>query len=260
MILAHRIALNGLQLDEIDERINIKSITEGAGKETISAAGTAQRNGQRITNRRRDTLDITVKFSMLIGPEEMQERSTLLERINTWAAGGGWLTVNYKSGRRLMVVCAQAPGAGDQYEWTNVYQITFRAYSMPYWEDETAFNSSSAVAASGSFGIQVPGSVETDAEVTVVNKSGMTINTLRLNIAGNEMSFTNLNLGGNQTLIIDHVYTDSLYYLRMRIGNRSVLANRAGADEFVMKPGWRSASFTADRAVQVTVSARGRYI
>ena len=40
MILAHRAALNGVQLDSLDSRINIKAIEEGAGKETISAVAT----------------------------------------------------------------------------------------------------------------------------------------------------------------------------------------------------------------------------
>jgi hypothetical protein len=260
MILAHRVALNGVQLDELDERINIKSVAPGAGKDSISAEAPGTQDGNRITGRRRDTLDIVVKFSMVIGPDELRERVNLLEKINAWAAGGGWLTVNYKENRQVLVVCAQAPGEGDAFEWTTVYQITFRAYSVPFWTDVAETAVKSKVAGSGSMTISVPGSAETVADVTVENKSGMTINNLSLTIAGKTMTFSGLNLGGSQKLIIDHLQTADLYVFRARIGSTSVLGKRTGADEFRVKPGDRGISFSADRAVQVTVGVRGRYV
>ena len=184
MILAHRVALNGTQLDSIDERIIIKSIEEGAGKETITAVSMGTGAGQRITNRRRDTLDVTVKFSMNIDPEELEDRSETLEKINAWAAGGGWLTINYRENRRLLVVCAQAPGAGDIWEWTTVYAITFRAYSVPYWEEEAPVTVTSGTAANGSMNIAVAGSAEAPVEIRVKNMSGMTLNNRRINVGG----------------------------------------------------------------------------
>lgn len=64
MILSRRIALGGVQLDQVDGSIIIQSIDEAAGKETISAVNRGSGNGQRITGRRRDTLDVTVRFSI----------------------------------------------------------------------------------------------------------------------------------------------------------------------------------------------------
>lgn len=260
MILAHRVALNGIWLDELDERINIKAINEGAGKETISAVSAAGGFGQRVVDRRRETLDVTVKFSMLIGPEEMQERSALLERINGWAAGGGYLTVNYRPGRRLRVLCVQAPGAGDQYEWTTVYQITFRAYTVPYWEDSEETSTYSATSTGGEFYLTVPGNTVTVPRVVVENMSGANISGVNLTMGGRAMSFSNLGLGGGQSLVIDHVDTGEIYYLRARIGNTSALRRRTGADDFVMAPGTNKIAFAASRAVRVTVAVRGRYL
>ena len=261
MILAHRVALNNVWLDELDERINIKAINEGAGKETISAQSAASGYGQRVTNRHRDTLDVTVQFSLLIGPDEMQARSTLLERINGWAAEGGYLKVNYKAGRRLRVLCVQAPGAGDQFEWTTVYQITFRAYGVPYWEDEAeTLIVGKSTATSGQFSLTVPGNTDTVCNIYVLNVSGATINNLQVIVRGKEMLFSSLGLGGNQKLEIVHTDTGEFAYLEIKIGNNSVLHRRTGADDFIVKPGANAIGFTADRAVTVMAGVRGRYL
>ena len=260
MILAHRVALNGTQLDSIDERIIIKSIEEGAGKETITAVSMGTGAGQRITNRRRDTLDVTVKFSMNIDPENLEDRSETLEKINAWAAGGGWLTINYRENRRLLVICAQAPGAGDIWEWTTVYAITFRAYSVPYWEEDAPVTAISGTAANGSMNIAVAGSAEAPVEIMVKNMSGMTINNLRINVGGKEMKFSGLGLGGSAELIIDHIHTATLFCMRARVGNTSVMEKRTGADDFTVSPGNKAVSWSADRAVRVTASVRGRFV
>ena len=108
--------------------------------------------------------------------------------------------------------------------------------------------------------ITVPGSAKTEAKVTVTNKSGMTISNVSVTVAGQTMSFEGISLGGNQSLVVDHVQTGRLYYLRARIGNTSVLAKRTGANDFTVNPGNNSISFSATRAVQVTVGVRGRYL
>ena len=270
MILAHRAALNGVQLDEIDERINIKGIEEGAGKETTGTVSAAGGAGQRVTNRHRDTLDITVKFSMTTEnadqAEELTDRSELLEKINTWAAGGGWLTINYKPNRRLYVECMQAPGAGDIYEWTSVYTITFRAYALPYWEEDTPVSGTSGTAGSGSVSLNVNGSEETDADITIRNMSGMTINNVTVNAAGKRMDFTSLGLGGNERLVITHQIYGTQRLVRIYITNgsstRSAMARRTSgsANNTNVKPGARTFSFAADRACQMEVSVRGRFV
>lgn len=259
MILAHRVALNGVQLDEVDSRIIIKGIDEAAGKETISAASPAFGCGQRVTNRHRDTLDLTVKFALCLRTTELQERSNVFEAVNRWAANGGTLTVNYKANRRLNVVCTQCPGAGDQYERTSVYSITFRAYGIPYWEEETPRNAGTGTAASASCSIDVGGSAETVADVTLYNRSGMTINNVTINAAGKVMTFNSLGMGWSEALTISHT-SDGL--LRIRVGSRSAMQFRTigSANDLTVLPGVRSFSFSADRACQMAVSVRGRFV
>ena len=258
MILAHRVALNGTQLDSVDNRINIKAVEEGAGKETIGAASLAGRSGQRITNRHRDTLDVVVKFS-INEPDSLQDRETILESVNKWAAGGGALTLNYKAGRVLNVICAQCPGAGDAYDWTAVYAITFRAYEVPYWQESTD-TTGTASGDSGSVSLTVNGSAETVAEVTFKNTSGSTCDTFSVTAGSSSMALTNLGLANNETLEIDH----NGRILRIRIKNtsnvyRSVLEKRTGADDLYLQPGSRTISYTAGQSGNFTAKVRGRF-
>lgn len=260
MILKRRVALGGEQLDELDERIIITGVDEAAGKDTISGTAAAIGNGQRITARRRDTLDVSVRFALKIKNNDMKARSQLLEKVNAWAANGGWLTLNYRPGRRLRVVLAQAPGEGDLFNWANEFTMVFRAYSVPFWTNTAETSVSSGTKASGSMVLDVPGNTNSVANVTVANKSGKTINKVTLTVNGYKMVFDSLALGGSASLVIDHVQTDSIFYFRAMVGSTSVMAKRTGANDFIVKPGKNNISFSADRAVNVTVSAGGRYL
>lgn len=264
MIMARRVALNGVWLDEIDSRIFISGVEPGDGKENITAVDSAAGYGQRITARWRQTMDIIIRFRMLEHGKNvtgLTERALLLERVNSWAQAGGYLTLNYKPNRRLNVVLAQPPGEGSLWDYTKEFSLTFRAYAIPYWEDENANSVTfGGASASGSRSVTIEGSAKTQCEVELANASGMTINSGRVVIGGNTMTFSGLGLGGNETLVIDHA--DGLVRIRIRNGGsyRSVMAARSGADDFKVTPGAHTCSFSADRACRMTVSWRNRYL
>lgn len=258
MVLKHRVALNGTQLDSLDNRILIQSVDEAAGKDTITAVSLGGADGQRITGKRRDTLDVTVKFS--IRSRDMATRSTILDNVNKWAYGGGTLTLNNRTNKNLTVELVQAPGGGDQYKWTSEYTLVFRAYAVPYWQDTTATSKTLTQGSTGSDTLNVPGSAESVANVSVQNKSGNTLNGISIEVNGNAMTFTGLNLANNGTLSIDHAMTGGVYVIRAMINGTSVLAKRTGADDFITKPGNNTIIYSTDGSVIVTVNAKGRYL
>ena len=262
MQLKRRVSLNSVQLDEIDNRILITGVDEAAGKETISAVSVNGRPGQRITNMHRDTLDVTVKFAMMIRNDDMAGRSELLEKVNAWANRVGYLRLNYRPGRRLQVLLAQAPGEGDLFNWSNEFTIVFRAYRVPYWEDEDLTTAVSGTAKSGSFPIDVPGNTETVAGFKVENMSGQPIATVNLKIGESEMTFTQDSMiPANSYLLIDHPGDSyGLFYIRARVGSSSKLRYRTGANDFYVSPGANTVTFSASRAVRVTADVRGRYL
>lgn len=260
MVLKRRAALGGVQLDSLDSRIIITGIDEAAGKETITAVSTGAGPGQRVTLRKRETLDVTVRFAMKIKNSSMSARSTLLDTVNAWAGPGGWLTLGHRDGKRLNVLLAQAPGGGDQYQWTNDYTILFRAYGVPYWEDSTETTQTLSSGSVQSGFITVPGNTETVGEVTVKNISGSTISTVNVQMGSSLMTFGSLSLANGSSLVIDHIHTADLYCVRAKIGSTSVLGKRSGADDFYVNPGTQGISVSASGSVQATYSVRGRYL
>ena len=272
MILAHRVSLGGVQLDEIDPRIIIKGIDGGAGKEAVTAAGTGAGDGTRITGKHRDSMEIQVRFSMNISARrgDIDRRAKVLEAINAWAAaaenGGAWLQVNYKENRRLWVDEVVTPGEGDLWKRLSEYTIVFRAHAIPYWMENSAVSAATKTGQSGSGTITVAGSAKTVADAELANKSGATINTATVTIGGNEMSFEQLALAANEALVFSHSTASGKNVIRIRIRNaqgsyRSVLNKRTAgsADEFEILPGDCAFSFSAQRACTLTVSVRGRF-
>ena len=262
MQLAHRAALNGAQLDDIDPRIIIKGIEGGAGKDTVTSVSTGKGDGTRITGKRRDTVEVNVRFSMNIRRDNMAERTAVLEAVNAWAVKGGWLTVNYKPNRWLWVDEVTTPGEGDLWKRLSEYTITFRAHAVPYWQEESAISASTGTGGSGSGTIAVAGSAETVADAVLKNMSGATINTATIVIGGKSMSFENLKMGSGESLVVDHVITSGKNVIRIRVGGRSALSLRTegSADEFEIAPGTCAFSFSAQRACRLTVSCRGRFV
>ena len=270
MKLQRRVRLGDIWLDEVDDRIVISGIEPGDGRENINAVDTAAGFGQRVTRKRRSSLDLVVRFKMLEHGRNvtgLTERSQLLEKINEWAAPGGILRVNYKPGRRLNVILAQAPGEGSLWDYTKEFQMTFRAYTIPYWED----NSSSSEDIGGnqnkkSKSITIDGSAETQLNVELANKSGAKIDKIKeVYIGDNKMSFSSgIALMGNETLVIDH--KDGLVRCRVRwVENgtnkyRNVMKYRTGANDFTAEPGTVTCGYEADRACLMTVSWRSRYL
>ena len=262
MILSHRVALNGVQLDSVDNRILVQGVDEAAGKDQVSAVGIFGGVGQRITNRHRDYLDVTVRFSLKIKKNDMQARSDVFERVNAWAAPGGWLTVNYKAGRRLRVVRYQCPAAGDQWAWTSVYSITFRAYAVPYWQQEDE-NRLMATGSSITRQFGVAGSEKSVMNVAFKNTSSSACAAFSITAGESTITLSSLSLGQNETLYIDHT-EDGLLRIRIRSAGgvyRSALNKRTAesSDDLWVSPGTVTVTMTAQRAGTLTISCAGRF-
>ena len=258
MQLMRRAALDGVQLDSLDERIIIQSIEPAAGKDTLSAVSLGGADGSRLTGKHRDWLDVNIKITINEKSYHPAQRDAVLDKVRAWAAKGGILTVNYKEGKQLSVICAQQPAEGDLAS-RGGYTITLRALAVPYWEATQAKSVTLTQDDEGEGTLVLSGSAKTIGEVTVQNKSGDTLQTLAITVNGREMAFTGLGLANNGYLVIDHVQAGGRIVKRARIGQASVLDKLEGADEFILEPGSNSISYEAGGDVIVTVSAKERW-
>lgn len=257
MILSKRVALGGVQLDELHDAIVIRSIDPGVPKESISAVSRMGGWGQRMTGQHWDTLEVSVSYAIDIPKKQMALRRQIFDSVNAWALRKGWLTVNWMEGRRFFVDKVIIPGSGDMWNWTDEYTIVFRAYNVPFWQDELPAQVASGIAASGRVTIQVSGNMPSVLDATFQNKSGMTINNFWVQANGQRITLSSLGLGGSATLTISHG-TDGL--LKIRIGSTSVYQKYTGADDLIVSPGSVAVDFGADRAGQLIVQSYGRWV
>ncbi len=265
MQLKHRVALDGVQLDEVDYRIMIQKIESGDGKENINTVSLMGGSGSRVTNIHRDSLDVTVKFTIRLRKTEMAAREEILEKINAWAFAGGWLTTNYKENRKIRVFRAQAAGAGDPWNWTKEYAIVFRACGVPYWQEANAETVMFTNVASKVITFGVKGSEKSVLDVQFKNTSGSAVNTFSINTGEASMSFTGLSLANGETLVIDHQDTGKKNLLRIRIKGtggsyRSAMAKRSSGsgNELTISPGTHTVTMSDGGAGTITVSCNGR--
>ena len=264
MITKHRVSLNGIELDSLDNRIIILGVNEAAGKDTFSAVSTARGSGQRLTQQRRDTLDVTVRFAIK-GPKDVTGRSQVFDAAAEWAYKGGWLIDGIRPDRRLYVVCYQLATMGDMWEWTDEYTITFRAYGVPFWSQtlpaSVTYNVMSTSAVTR--GLEVGGTTAAPLELSYTNDSSTALNTLSVSCDGYTLAFTELGLGYHETLTIDHA-EDGIQRIRIVGVNgntRSAMKARTteSDDEVWLAPGQRSIVFQAGQTGRLTLSCYGRY-
>ena len=268
MILRRRVYLDGVALDAADKRILVQAVEPAAGKDSLSAAALGDGYGSRVTEAHRDSLDIAVRFSINEKSYRPANRAEVLDKALKWAAKGGWLTVNYKTGKRIRVIPAQLPGEGDAGDRGTQYTITFRAYGNPWWQ-ETEPETETATGSSGSLTLAAGGSRETEIEFSFRNTSGSTVNTLSVTVTDPDgktsaMSFAGLGLGNGETLEVDHEDNGKRRVQRIRIKNtsnayRSAMAARSGHDELRTAPGNAAVVFSAGGAGEFSAWAYGRF-
>ena len=258
MILSRRIALNGQYLDELHERIVIRSISFGEISNTISATSRMGGSGQRITGDHADTMEVVVSFSLHVPKNNLITRRSIYEDACKWAQQCGWLTVNFLPDRRLWVDKALIQGAGDMRDWSGEYSITFRAYSVPFWQDALPVTVTKTSYSSGSFTLSVPGQFQTVAEAEFKNTSGSAVTSFSITVGGNTIALTGISIANNATL---KIYHENNGILRIMNGSTSVYDKRtaASADDLYADPGDRTVTISAGGAGTLTVSVRGRY-
>ena len=263
MRLKHRVALNGVQLDELDERVLALGVTEAAARLSITTANRFG-GGQRIASEQREPLDVTVTFGLRLRSteDELIQRSELFEKVAAWAASGGWLTYNLRPDRRIYVHCAQLPAAGDQYDWASEYSITFRAYGVPYWQGTNPTNFTTSTTKGTSKALEIAGTADSVLEFSLQNTSGAEMSTFTISAGAYSFAFSGLGLMPGETLEVDH---DPEGLLRIRIQGtggawRSAMDKRTGSDELRVQPGSVVVQWAAQRVGLLTVRCYGRYV
>ena len=257
MITSKRVSLAGEQLDELDNRIVIRSVDTGVPHEAVSAVSRMGGYGMRMTSQHWETLEVGVTFAIDVPKRNMALRREIFDTVKSWAMKCGWLTTNEQPGKRMYADKCVIPNSADLWDWTDEYTIIFRAYNVPFWQDAEATTVTGTLA-SGNVSLFVHGNVESVLDVTFENTSGGVIDNFSISVSSSTLNLTGINLANGSTLTITHG-TDGI--LRIRKGvSTSLLDKRSGSDDLYAKPGTRSVAVVADGEGVLTVSNYGRYV
>jgi len=257
MILSRRASLGGVQLDELHDAIVIRGIDPGVPSESVSSAARMGGWGSRMTAQHWDTLEAHVSYAINVPNTDMALRREIFDQVNTWAMKKGWLVFNTMEGRRLRVDKVILPNSGDLWDWTAEFQITFRAYNIPFWQNREADTVTGKTAASGSLELVVGGNMPTVLAAEFENKSGKEISHFEITANDSRIELNDIALGGNETLSISHG-NDGI--LRIKAGSRNVYSKYTGDDDLYIDPGQVSISYSASRAGILTARAVGRWV
>ena len=267
MTAAHEAAINGEKLSAVDSRVVVMGASTDAAKITQSTVALFGRPGGRNTAEHRDYLDITVQFGIRIKKDDMVGRSEIFEKVTAWAMkarDGAWLTLpGQKEGRRAWVRVQALPAEGDQWQWTSIYSVTFRAAEVPYWQDETGSTIRRAGISSLSQQISVGGNARTVMNFSFTNGGSGTCGTVSISTAIASMTLSGLGLAAGETLVIDHTEEG---ILRIRIRGtggtfRSALAARTtgSSDDLWIEAGVSAIAITCGQSGSFEIGTVGRY-
>lgn len=263
MILSKRISLGNQQLDTVDPSIVIRSIEPGTPKKNVMAVDRMYGNGQRITGVHWQTLETKVHWAMDIPKRDMSERRRVFDAVAAWANRKGWLEVGWMNGIGMYVDDVTFDDAGDLWNWTNEYTITFKAYNVPFWQELWPYQFVGIHTAAGQFDYTVKGCLTSVMDIEIQNISGMTIQDIKIEVRGavsSNMWLQNVGLGGYDTLYINHGANGILRILDNYGNSKLSCMNVTSTDDLYIAPGTSRILFGVDRAVEFRTSVRGRYL
>lgn len=127
------IYLNGKAVSEAVEKILINAVT--VEKPEIKSNFSELARGGRIKNSIwRSFMKITLEAQFrAVGKPIL--RAECVDKLNAWAAGGGYLTLSNRPGKRVYVECTQTASEGTLHKSAEVATVEFQTTYSPYWEN-----------------------------------------------------------------------------------------------------------------------------
>lgn len=261
MITRYRAWMDGIALDEIDEHIIIRDISESAPVLDINTAARPGTDGMQLLGITRTML--TVAITLEIHDRRTDRRQATADRVNAWCRGKV-LTVSTRPGKRLSVVCTGYPAVSSALRWTDALTIMLTAYEVPYWEDAEAMTETAEGQASDERTLTVGGTADTVLEVDIRRTGATTLNPVRIKAGASLLELVDVGLKEGETLHISH---DEAGRLTLTIDGvedapRSVYncLTPESSDDLVISPGPADVQYTSGTLpVRITWRWRARW-
>lgn len=261
MVTRYSAWLNGIGLQDFDERVVITDIVESVPALEMNAIRNGAHDGQRVLRQYRASLEVTIRFS--VEEYDTARRKDICSRIAVWAMGGGWLTISDRPDQRLRVVCTRPPVVASAQKWLDGFEAVFTAYAVPYWQDNTR-QFLGLLCKSGvklTDGIRPRGDagkayVEVDAQVTAG-----TMTAIDIRVGDTRFVLKGLSVTTGQTL---RIFYDDLWNLCIEADGVSVYGSRtaSSSDDLLAVTGKGNTVevLTTGADVNVRIKPRGLYL
>lgn len=208
----YRISVGGVHMDTLDDNLCILDIQHSGLQRDIRTQTAANLGGMIVSNTYDGSSKVTVTFELHI--YDIAKRNAACQKIAEWAAKGGTLTTNDRSGQYLAnVVCDKFPSIESARNWTDPLTVSFVSTVMPYWLSSglktrtiRGKNASSTLTMDGNVGSSL-------VTVTVVANERFT--TLQLTCGSTMLKLTGLDVPVGKAVTVNYVNSR---YLQIRIG------------------------------------------
>lgn len=260
--MSNIVSIDGVSLESVSPHVRIYDVIELQPNRTLNTRDRLGAPGSVVTRNHLSSRQVRVQFALLA--DDYTQRTAALSDIAGWATSGQYLTLSDRPGQRLKVTCTALPVTMSKRKWTDLCELTFTAFDLPFWEDENTQEATIVVFAnSDRESIVYPrtGNVQGIPLNLSVKPTTETLTTFRVAANGAEMAFSGLAVPAGNTLTISYPdgylvakYTDA-------DGNEvHCLANRTGDEYLPLYPKTENAvTYWADVRVNITESTRGWY-
>ena len=254
MISRYSITLNNVSLASLDPSIlvlDVKYNPRGTQDKTFEVA---KRHGARFHDRKFGTVSVTIPFE--IHEYDVADRQEVCANVVKWAKNGGVLEINDRPGQYLQCVCTSFPTVESARNWTDPLNITFTAYAIPFWQEETAVTKT-LTGTSDSDALTVPGNVD-DALVECEITAGASVSSFSLTVNGRTLTLSGLSLSSGDVVTISYD-TDGIQSIKQ--GSTSLLNKRTGVDDLLANCGESNNLFISSSAsITAVFSVRGLWL
>lgn len=279
------VTIGSVALSTLSDKIYIRDIIEEPYEEEIFKASKAYYAGQRVSKKVRRALSVRVVF--VVRERNPQKRAEIFDSIASWAESDRTLFVNYRTitrvtengytyteGRRLSrVVVTEPPAINSANKWTQDVAITFTAFDVPYWEDESKYMYSFSANTLDIFSryqysgnIYNRGTAESPVTMRITNDSSSQLQSMNIRCGNSWFYFEKLDIDPGAGLEIDYDSDSGILQILERRSDGLLGANKMpcrtaeSQDDLMISPGAVSVQVSANVAVSGYFYCRGRYL
>lgn len=248
--------MDGVRLADLGA-VFVQGVDEPAPEMDIEYVNRAIRGGRGIQKRKRRALQVTI-HAAIHELFDLKKRAEIRDAVAQWA-NGSILELSNHPDKRLHVICLAEPGLADVRDFNSTLDITLEADVIPYWEEKWPVS----VAGSGTSGsktLVITGTAqEIPLEITASCGSGMPTLTVAVTCGGVTKAIGLAGMAGVTTINFSRDTQDRLQILT---GTTSLLPYRTvtSSDDLMVPAGIAHLSWFSDASVNITFSARGRWL